>query len=147
MHTMCNSRKFAWFQPSSSLQLLQSMIRCCVALGRSRTQALLNNLGSKTLVHPQFSSLSCTGHTADVITFSAESGSLNRSRTSLRHFGTQVMSKARTALDEMANADGAFKRKDSVFRDWIEEGGKYPPEGESVSWRVTTGWRAAHRSC
>lgn len=38
-------------------------------------------------------------------------------------------SKSRTALAETEK--GAFVRKDSVYRDWIEEGGKFPPEGVS----------------
>ena len=40
---------------------------------------------------------------------------------------------ARTALDEMAK-DGAFKRKDSVWRNFIsrEEGAKFPPESGAL---------------
>lgn len=34
-----------------------------------------------------------------------------------------------TALQELGR-DGEFKRTDAGFRNWIEEGGKYPPEGE-----------------
>lgn len=36
--------------------------------------------------------------------------------------------KSRTALNETEG--GAFVRKGSVYRDWIEEGGKFPPEGQ-----------------
>lgn len=35
---------------------------------------------------------------------------------------------ARDALQELGDK-GAFVRKDSVFRDWVEEGGTFPPEG------------------
>ncbi len=45
------------------------------------------------------------------------------------------MSKSRTALHETGEK-GAFVRKDSVFRDWIEEGGKLPPECEAL-WCLT----------
>ncbi|KAK9835349.1 hypothetical protein WJX81_004140 [Elliptochloris bilobata] len=38
-------------------------------------------------------------------------------------------SKIRTALEEMnENGDGAFKRKESQFRKFIEPGGRFPPE-------------------
>lgn len=36
--------------------------------------------------------------------------------------------KGRTALQE-ADADGAFKRRDSVFRNFVEKGGKFEPAG------------------
>lgn len=36
--------------------------------------------------------------------------------------------KSRTALAETGDG-GAFVRKDSVYRGWIEEGGEFPPEG------------------
>lgn len=35
---------------------------------------------------------------------------------------------ARTALDEMGKG-GEFKRKESVFRQWIRKGGDFEPEG------------------
>lgn len=35
--------------------------------------------------------------------------------------------KARTALDEMST-DGQFKRKESVYRNWIRKGGEFEPE-------------------
>ena len=38
---------------------------------------------------------------------------------------------ARDALAETGEK-GAFERKDSVFRDWVEVGGKFPPEGQTV---------------
>jgi hypothetical protein len=39
--------------------------------------------------------------------------------------------KSRTALHETGDG-GAFVRKDSVYRGWIEEGGEFPPEGGDV---------------
>ena len=42
--------------------------------------------------------------------------------------------KVRTALDEMGK-DGEFKRKSSVYRDWVRKGsGQYEPEGEHGLW-------------
>ena len=38
--------------------------------------------------------------------------------------------KGRTALEETSN-DGAFKRKDATYRNIVEKGGDYPPEGNS----------------
>lgn len=48
-----------------------------------------------------------------------------------RGFAMDVETKAgksRTALHETGDG-GAFVRKDSVYRGWIEEGGEFPPEG------------------
>lgn len=54
---------------------------------------------------------------------------------------------ARTALDEMAK-DGAFKRKDSVWRNFIsrEEGAKFPPESGRYHLVVAMACPWAHRT-
>ena len=41
----------------------------------------------------------------------------------------QYAEKGRTALDE--SEGGAFKRKESTYRDFVKKGGEYPPEGAS----------------
>ena len=48
---------------------------------------------------------------------------------------------ARTALDEMEK-DGAFRRKDSAWRDWIsrEEEAKFPPEKNRYHLDVAYAW-------
>ena len=46
----------------------------------------------------------------------------------LRQVAMAAKGKSRDSLAE--TADGEFKRKDSTYRDWIEDGGKYPPECE-----------------
>lgn len=46
---------------------------------------------------------------------------------------TTTSGKSRTALHETGDG-GAFVRKDSVYRGWIEEGGEFPPEGETCGY-------------
>lgn len=43
---------------------------------------------------------------------------------------TRAMS-ARTAIDEMG-VKGEFRRSDALFRDFIEEGGRFPPESKGI---------------
>ncbi len=43
--------------------------------------------------------------------------------------------KGRTALQE-ADADGAFKRRDSVYRHFVKKGSEFEPEGECVYLRA-----------
>lgn len=49
---------------------------------------------------------------------------------------TTKAGKSRTALHETGDG-GAFVRKDSVYRSWIEEGGEFPPEGETCGYVQT----------
>ncbi|KAK9823109.1 hypothetical protein WJX72_000330 [[Myrmecia] bisecta] len=52
--------------------------------------------------------------------------------------------KARTALHEMA-ADGAFKRTDATFREWIKPGGRFPPEANRYHLYIAYGCPWASR--
>jgi putative glutathione S-transferase len=57
------------------------------------------------------------------------------------------MVKGRTALDEMG-ADGAFKRKESAWRNWIsqDEGSKFPSEKDRYHLYVAYACPWAHRT-
>ena len=59
--------------------------------------------------------------------------SADKHALSTRSFAMDVTTnagKSRTALHETGDG-GAFVRKDSVYRGWIEEGGEFPPEGDT----------------
>ncbi len=47
--------------------------------------------------------------------------------------------KGRTALQE-ADADGAFKRRDSVYRHFVKKGSEFEPEGGCVPVSLVMAW-------
>mmetsp|Transcript_20672 Transcript_20672/g.62294 ORF Transcript_20672/g.62294 Transcript_20672/m.62294 type:complete len:388 (-) Transcript_20672:402-1565(-) len=69
------------------------------------------------------STLRCGGQERAVLLASAKRHHKQHSR----RLHIVAMVKARDALEELGDK-GAFVRKDSVFRDWVEEGGTFPPE-------------------
>lgn len=107
------------------------MLRGATTVARLRSSASWQTLGTGARTHLTSSAASICKRGL-LIAFSSplpKSGAFRCQQS--RQVTTTFRAMAGKARDSLAETNGgAFVRKDSVFRDWIEEGGKFPPEGE-----------------
>lgn len=107
------------------------MLRGATTVARLRSSASWQTLGTGARTHLTSSAASICKKGL-LIAFSSplsKSGAFRCQQS--RQVTSTIRVMAGKARDSLAETNGgAFVRKDSVFRDWIEEGGKFPPEGE-----------------